>query len=409
MIDAPALPSSDTLDLAALSGAGARVYTSLKSVERWVEEHHYEAYEPFDGLAAPLGRFLRFSPFLGRLLQQVGRQSPFNFRPLLGVKPLPSTKGRGYMAAGYLTLYKLTGDREYSRKAVSCLEWLMEHKSSKFREYSWANHFDYSSRGGTYGKDDSIIVWTALVGQAFLDGFETLGDKRYLEVADSVCRWICGLPREHTPSGICLSYHMLNQASVHNASMLGAAMLARTWRHRKNPEYLHLATAAMEYSCTRMLPDGSWLYGEEPRYHWVDNFHTGYNLDSLKCYIDNTGDRTWEPELYHAFAYFTSTFFEANGRPKYYHDRTYPIDIQCSSQAVETLAKFADVGPDVLPLAERVANWTIDQMQDPSGYFYYRRYPLLVARIPMMHWGQATMFHALALLLTREVQRQSGR
>ena len=142
---------------------------------------------------------------------------------------------------------------------------------------------------------------------------------------------------------------------MHNASMLGAAMLARTWqRHRKESQYLHLATAAMEYSCTRMRPDGSWLYGEEPRCHWVDNFHTGYNLDSLKCYIDNTGDRTWEPELYHAFAYFTSTFFEANGRPKYYHDRTYPIDIQCSSQAVETLAKFADVGPDVLPLAERV-------------------------------------------------------
>jgi hypothetical protein len=40
-------------------------------------------------------------------------------------------------------------------------------------------------------------------------------------------------------------------------------------------------------------------------------------------------------------------------------------------------------------------------MQDATGYFYYRRYPLMVARIPMLHWGQATMFHALALLLER--------
>jgi hypothetical protein len=37
-------------------------------------------------------------------------------------------------------------------------------------------------------------------------------------------------------------------------------------------------------------------------------------------------------------------------------------------------------------------------MQDPKGYFYYRRYPMVKANIPMLHWGQATMFKALANL-----------
>ena len=63
----------------------------------------------------------------------------------------------------------------------------------------------------------------------------------------------------------------------------------------------------------------------------------------------------------------------------------------------------------MLRLAERVAEWTIDNMQDPTGYFYYRRYPLMVARIPMLHWGQATMFHALALLLLTRQTRAPGR
>jgi hypothetical protein len=40
-------------------------------------------------------------------------------------------------------------------------------------------------------------------------------------------------------------------------------------------------------------------------------------------------------------------------------------------------------------------------MQDPSGYFYYRRYPSLTARIPYFHWGQATMFKALAHLQSK--------
>jgi hypothetical protein len=37
-------------------------------------------------------------------------------------------------------------------------------------------------------------------------------------------------------------------------------------------------------------------------------------------------------------------------------------------------------------------------MQDPSGYFYYRKYPLITNKTPTLHWGQATMFAALALL-----------
>ncbi len=366
-----------------------------------METHGYEAYEPFDCLSSPLGRFTRFSPLADRLLQQVGRQCPINVRPLIGVKPLPSTKGRGYMAAGYLALYRATADPQYRRKAIENLEWLMAHKSPKFKEYSWANHFDYASRGGRYGKHESIIVWTSLIGQAFLDAFEMLGERRFLDVAESVCRWILALPKEKTASGICISYHMLEQNSVHNASMLGAAMLARTWRFTNKPEYLALASAGMEYSCTRLRPDGSWWYGEHEKYHWIDNFHTGYNLDSLKCYIDSTGDRTFAPHLELAYDYFKRHFFEASGRPKYYHNRAYPIDIQCASQAIETLVKFSAGDPEALPLAQRVAQWTIEHMQDRTGFFYYRRYPLIAAKVPMLHWGQATMYLALALLLER--------
>jgi len=53
-------------------------------------------------------------------------------------------------------------------------------------------------------------------------------------------------------------------------------------------------------------------------------------------------------------------------------------------------------------MATAVARWTIANMQDPSGYFYYRRYPFMVARTPMLHWGQATMYRALAYLSLRQ-------
>ena len=103
--------------------------------------------------------------------------------------------------------------------------------------------------------------------------------------------------------------------------------------------------------------------------------------------------------MHRGYQYFKQHFFEDTGRPKYYHDRAYPIDIQCASQAIDTLVTFSDVDPTAVHLALKVALWTIANMQDRSGYFYYRVLPLKKVKIPMIHWGQATMFKALAQLL----------
>jgi rhamnogalacturonyl hydrolase YesR len=377
----------------------AKVETSLDRVQHWVEAHGYRGYEPFDGLSSWF-RPLTFGNLLAeRILMQSIRQCPWNLRPLMGVKPQESTKGRGYIAHAYLYRYRATGDAAYLKKAELCLDWLDHHKAPKFAKHSWSNHFDFSSRSGAYTRHDPIIVWTALIGQAYLEAFELTGNRRWLEIADSACGWVMDLPREKTARGDCISYLFHGQSSIHNSNMLGAALLARTARHTGNAEYFTVARSAMEYSCSRQRPDGSWWYGEKENQHWIDNFHTGYNLDSLKCYLENSGDETWSEAMRKGLVFLKENFFESDGCPKYYHDRRYPVDSQCAAQAIETLTLFADEDPECHDLAIKVANWTIDHMQDPSrGHFYYRIYPLVKARTPMLHWAQGTMFKALALL-----------
>ena len=75
---------------------------SIAKVGSWVEAHDYKGYDPGDGLNS----FLRPLAFGNRLAERVLLQliwkSPVNVRPLVGVKPMDSTKGRGYMAWGYL-------------------------------------------------------------------------------------------------------------------------------------------------------------------------------------------------------------------------------------------------------------------------------------------------------------------
>lgn len=373
---------------------------SALKVEKWVEDHDYKGYEPFDGLSS-IFRPLTFGNLLfDRLLLQLIRQSPINLRPLFGVKPLDSTIGQGYMAWGYCHMYKLTGDEKYKTKTDSCLEWLIKNKSYGYAEYSWGKHFDFASRGGLYKAFEPILVWTVLIAHAFLEAYETFGDNKYLEVADSVCKWIVKLPRNQTDSGFCLGYHNHDfTADIHNSNMVGAAFLARTAKHNSNEEYLNVAKGAMEYSCSRQLPNGAWWYGEEQTNHWIDNFHTGYNLDALKCYIECSGDKKYEGLLKKGLEFYMNNFFEESGRPKYYHNRAYPIDSQCASQAIDTLANLSEVNIEALNLTKKVALWTIQNMQDKDGFFHYRQYPYgIKAKAPMLHWAQATTYKALVHL-----------
>ncbi|HYM74946.1 MAG TPA: hypothetical protein VE377_03120 [Candidatus Dormibacteraeota bacterium] len=407
-VEVPAKVSSGTApEYAGLIDA-RELRRSLERLQQWIESHHYCGYEPFDGLSS-WARPLAFGNQLGeRILQQLIRQSPFNLRPLFGIRPQESTKGRGYIAHGYLFLYRATRERECFEKARLCLEWLDQHKSPSFEQHSWSNHFDFVSRGGSYTKNDPIIVWTVLIGHAYVEAFELTGNEWFLSIARSACEWIMALPREKTPQGDCISYRAHVQSSIHNSNMLGASLLARVAKYDKNEEYLRVARSAMEYSCSRQLSDGAWWYGEDPKYHWIDNFHTGYNVDSLDCYISASKDMEFVPNLNKGLEFYKAHFFEESGRPRYYHTRTYPVDIQCIAQSIDTLSGFSQRDPASFELAQKVAVWAIKNMQDKKGYFYYRQYPLIKAKTPMLHWGQGTMFKALSRLLFRLEARRSA-
>ncbi len=377
----------------------SKLTKSLDQVEQWAEQRDYKGYEPSDGQSSFLRPLTFGNEMAERILQQFVWKIPFNVRPLFGVRPLESTKARGYFVWGYVRRFQTTGDEHYRKKAELCLDWLMNNPSPGQDEFCWGNHFHFTSRGGRMAKYEPTIVWTSLIGLAFLEAHHILGGEKYLEVADSICRWILTLPRLETDHGSCLAYTGVGTCTIHNSNMLGAGMLAKTAALTGNEEYVQVARKAIEYSCSRQLSDGAWYYGDESKYHWIDNFHTGYNLDSLRRFMDATGDRSYDELLKKGLEYMKKTFIEDSGRPRYYHNSTYPIDIQCCSQAIDTLVYFSDLDPACLDLAIKTAEWTIDNMQDSTGFFYYRRLPGIVVKTPMMHWGQGTMHRALAELI----------
>jgi len=200
------------------------------------------------------------------------------------------------------------------------------------------------------------------------------------------------------PDALCISYVPHLNSQVHNANTLGASLLARTFSFTRKEPLRALAEKAMRYTAMYQRPDASWWYGEDANKHWVDNFHTAYVLDCFKQYQESAGDAQFDPVATKGYEFWKRTFFLDDGTPRYYDFKTSPVDIQCCSQAVDTLVFFSDRDPDALPLALKIARWTIDHMQDRSGYFYYRRYGPVINRTPTLHWGQATMMSALSSL-----------
>ena len=376
-----------------------QIYNSIHRVTEWLAKNDYCGYDTFDGLNAKYLRPFTFNKWYLRIaLQQGVRRFPINLRPLLGIAKSRSTKGMGFIAKGFMRMHEATGEAAWRDKAETTLDWLLANQAIGYSGACWGNHFDYQSRCSYVEKGVPSIVWTSLIGHAFLDAYDCFEDSKYLEIATSACDHIVrDLGRYAEGNGTCISYFPTMDLQVHNANTLGASLLARTYSHVPNASYRSLAETAIAYSAQHQRADASWYYGEASNLHWVDNFHTAYVLDSFKYYLEGTSDTRFERRMMNGYRYWKETFFLVDGTPRYYNRQTLPLDIQCCSQAIDTLVFFSDRDPESIPLALKVARWTIENMQDRTGYFYYRRYSrLVVNKTPTLHWGQATMLCALA-------------
>lgn len=372
---------------------------SIALLSRWLEEHDYRGYDTFDGLNSRYARALTFnSTLLRTMLLQGVRRFPINLRPLLGIPPERSTKGMGFLVRGFIRLNRATGQAEWDRKAEAALQWLMEHQSSGYSGSCWGNHFDYQSRTFHLRKGVPTVVWTSLIGHAFLDGWEHFRNDAYLKIAVSACEhMVRDLAAIADGDTVCIAYIPGKDTMVHNANTLGASLLARTYAATGNKPYLELARKALAYTAKYQRPDGAWYYGEKDNLHWIDNFHTAYVLDCFRHFALSSKDDRFNDVMMRGYRYWKNTFFLTDGTPRYYCQKTLPLDIQCSSQAIDTFRFFGDLDADAMPMALKTAEWTINNMQDRSGYFYYRRYSKhIVNKTPTLHWGQATMLCALA-------------
>ena len=377
------------------------IIESLDKLRKYCEAEEFKGHDPYDGLNS---RFFQAIPFLSKskffrlAWIQFFKRSPFNLRGVAGIKKDYNPKGLGLFLAGYCNLYEMQPTKEYKGRISFLTEKILELTSKGYSGACWGYNFDWQARAFFQPKNTPTVVASTFIGNALLDAYEITGDKNLLRTARSVCDFILkDLNRTYDDKGnFAFSYSPMDSSVVFNASLLGSRMLSRVYSITKEEELLNAAKRSVVFCCNHQKMDGSWAYGTLSFHQWIDNFHTGYNLECITDYMKFSGDDSYTDNINRGFDYYINTFFTKEGIPKYYNTCIYPIDIHAPAQMVVTLAKLGKFNEHKV-MMDNVLRWTIANMQSSRGFFYYQVNKYFSSKISYIRWAQSWMFYALSI------------
>jgi len=404
----PSLPEKAMIDECA---------RAVSKLLRYCRGEAWAGYDPYDGLNSPLARsFLFRNAFARTFLTQLVKRSPINLRPILGIKKELNPKGVALAARALMLLDTVRSAGISSPQSVEggtsgleadlsfLLSKLASLRSNQYAEACWGYNFDWKSRAFFAPRGTPNVVCTVFAAHAYLDWYEKTGSDSALEVARSSCSFLLDRINRSQPSsgaGHCFSYTPLDHSQVHNVNLLAAELLSRTYSKTGAEQYREAAENAVSFTVERQRSDGSWPYGEAQSQAWIDSFHTGFVLVSLKHLIEDFRRNDLKPALNAGYEFYSKRFFLADGTPGYYHDRLYPLDVHSAAQGVITFAELKDLMPNAEAMAGRIIKWALDNLQDPAGFFYFQKHRWWTNKLSYMRWAQTWMLYALSLYLSQ--------
>jgi rhamnogalacturonyl hydrolase YesR len=405
--------------------ADSTIEQAFNELLAWCRARDFAGYDPFDALNSRLFQSTSFkNSSAARLLwTQALKRSPVDLRSLALVPPQKNAKGLALFALAALANYRRlktsetqTGAAETAKpptvaaetataetEARDLLDQLWRTRIQGYGGAAWGYNFAWQSRNFYAPLGTPMIVPTAFAARAYVEAYQALGDDKYLKTARSSCDFVINDLKRTLESDeeICFSYSPLDDTQIFNASLLAAETLASVAALTQEPGFCDFATRAARYAIRRQRDDGSWGYGAAAGQQWTDNFHTAYVLLSLSRIMKSScaGEIDLSSPLQRGYEFWRERFFLADGWPKYYHDSLYPADAHAAATAIITLLEFQEIDRGARALAEKIAAWTIKNLRDGSGFFYYQRRRFHTVRTPFMRWTQGWMLYALARLL----------
>ena len=379
------------------------IQNAIYLLEKYVAKQGFKGYDPYDILNSSFP-FHIFGKYFQALVIQIHKRNPINFRFLLGIKKDYNPKGLGLLLHAYSLLYQISSLEEYREKMDFLFEWLCNNKTRGYSGYCWGYNFAWANPQKVLLAFHPSIVVTSFVGKGIFSYYQATKEAKAKEVLNGISEFILkDLPITKNENGICFSYTDVVQDCCYNASMLGAEILSLNYFITKNTFYLEKAKEAVDFVLAYQHADGHWNYSIDLETGVEDkqlDFHQGFVINSLHAFIKfcNCNEKKYKNALLNASDFYLKEQFFEDGRSKWRLPKKYPLDIHNQAQGIISFSNLKRYSDTYFNFALIIAEWTMNNMCDKKGYFYYRKHKLYTNKISYMRWSQAWMLLALAHL-----------
>lgn len=374
----------------------------------WVKKEKYYGWDPYDWFISPISS--KLPNIFNFLLMQLNIYSPINLRPHFRINKGVSNKGLAIFSQAYLLLSDISP--EFKIEARKLLLLLENRKIKRKYGYGWSSHY-FGFFGPKHRLTPNIpdIVGTCEAIKAFLLAYKTFRERKYLKISEKAINFLLNelignfggdIYFKYTPNEkdkIVFNVSGLALSSISHYLKFGRIMDERT---------INIGNRIIKFLLGFQKDNGTWPYSyyvSSNIFYTQLDYHQGFIIDGLiefLPYVNRKLKNKAINSIIKATEFYMKKQFTSKGISYYRYPIKYPIDIHNQAQGIITFSKLYREFKEIkyLKFAEKIAEWTIKNMQDPAGYFYAHKWPGFVNKIPYMRWGQAWMMLALSTLLS---------
>jgi hypothetical protein len=379
---------------------------SLIKLHNYCKKENYLGYSLYDSHKSPIP-FKKFGITLSFLINQVNKRSPINFRKILSVKKGINPKGYGLFLHAYTLLHSLTIIDKTETKQLSeyFFNWLINNPSSGYSGYCWGYDYYWPKKDGSDvpAFTPSVVV-TGFIARALLSYYLEFKNEKVKKILKSSAQFVLNdVFLYKGKDGYCFSYTPLKKDLTINANLLAAEILAYSDYLNNEYKYQDYINKVIDFTLNTQNQDGSWYYSYDVKTgkpkKQID-FHQGYVIESLYrlSNICSYNKEKIDGAIQKGLEFYYNNQFTEEGFSLWRYPKKWPIDIHNQSQGIITFSKLNRYNKKYLPFANRIAIWTIHNMQNKKGNFYYQKWPIITNKISYLRWNQGWMLLSLTNL-----------
>ena len=380
------------------------IFFKLKS---YIEQNNFKGWDPYDGLES---KFFKKLPFSNNSYFRIGwtqfiKRSPINIRKIVKIDKGYNPKSLALILSAYCNIYdnKIVAEEQLDliKMNIEYLTFkLIDMRNINYSGSCWGYNFDWNSSAFFLPKFTPTVVCTSFVVDSLIKSFSILNNDAIIECVKTSRNFILNdLNRIEKENGsFVFSYSPLDERAVYNASLLGVKSLGLIYQFTKEEHLKDIAFKAVNAVCDNQHKNGAFRHSDQVGDNWRDNFHTGFKIECIATYQKCFKDYSFQKNLNIGLDYWLRNFFLSDGKPKYYDNKIYPLDLHTVGQMIPTLYHCDSIKKNEKMILKTLG-WSFKYMLSNSGYFYFQKQRLWKNKIEYMRWPNAWMFYGISFYL----------